>query len=55
MTPSGFVGSGKDSDIRDLLFVLVAPRCGDDTHAVAMDGMWEAPLKGIVWKLRLFV
>src|SRR5689334_8194402 len=32
ITPSGFVGSGKDSDIRDLLFGVVEPLCGDDTR-----------------------
>src|SRR5262245_9152496 len=32
ITPSGSVGSGKDSDIRDLLFGVVEPRCGDDAH-----------------------
>src|SRR5262252_9718059 len=32
ITPSGFVGSGKDSDIRDLLFGVVGPPCGDDTR-----------------------
>src|SRR5215475_16118184 len=35
MTPSGSVGSGKDLDIRDLLFGVVEPRCGDDTHGLA--------------------
>jgi hypothetical protein len=33
ITPSGSVGSGKDSDIRDLLFGVVEPRCGDDIAA----------------------
>src|SRR6516165_586880 len=32
ITPSGFVGSGKDSDIRNLLFGVVEPQCGDDTR-----------------------
>jgi hypothetical protein len=32
ITPSGFVGSGKDSDIRDLLFGVVEPPFGDDTR-----------------------
>src|SRR5215469_12157871 len=36
ITPSGSVGSGKDSDIRDLLLVLVELRHGDDTHVVAV-------------------
>src|SRR3954452_9873443 len=35
ITPSGSVGSGKDLDIRDLLFWVVEPRCGDDTHGLA--------------------
>src|SRR5215472_14651728 len=35
ITPSGSVGSGKDSDIRDLLFGVVEPRCCDDTHGLA--------------------
>src|ERR1700751_2361980 len=35
ITPSGSVGSGKDFDIRDLLFGVVEPRCCDDTHGWA--------------------
>src|SRR5262249_54012289 len=35
ITPSGSVGSGKLSDIRDLLFGVVEPRCGDDAHGSA--------------------
>src|SRR5262249_20583494 len=35
ITPSGSVGSGKDSAIMDLLFGVVEPRCGDDAHGVA--------------------
>src|SRR6201987_4773696 len=35
ITPSGSVGSGKDFDIRDLLFGVVERRCGDDTHSLA--------------------
>src|ERR1700751_5873293 len=36
ITPSGFVGSGKDCDIRDLLFVgLFELRCRDDKHGSA--------------------
>src|SRR5215470_7366532 len=35
ITPSGFVGSGKDADIRDLLFGVVEPPCGDDTRWAA--------------------
>src|SRR5262245_61221019 len=41
ITPSGSVGSGKDFDIRDLLFGVVEPlwvvepRCCDDTHGLA--------------------
>src|SRR5215472_7264710 len=35
ITPSGSVGSGKNLDIRDLLFGIVEPRCCDDTHDLA--------------------
>src|SRR6201987_4612049 len=35
ITPSGSVGSRKDSDIKDLLFGVVEPRRDDDIHGSA--------------------
>src|SRR5262245_65367034 len=55
ITPSGSVGSGNDSDIRGLLFVLVELRCCGDMRAVdwtsvgsLIDTRWDAKADQIV-------